>query len=183
VTRTYPASGPFTAEQQHLYDAVLRANRAGIDACRPGARWHEVHRSAALVIGAALVEAGVLRGDPETLLERGAITLFFPHGVGHMVGLGVRDAGGTQPPRVPAPGFPAIRVDLALEPGYAMTVEPGVYFVEPLLRDASRDDRYRELVDWDAVERFAGFGGIRLEDNVVVTDDGCDVLTSAIPFA
>jgi Xaa-Pro aminopeptidase len=181
VTRTYAASGTFDPEQRLLFDGVLRAERAAIAACRPGIEWREIHRTAALVIAEALVELGVLRGEREGLFDAGAVTLFFPHGVGHMVGLGVRDAGIAQPARKPGPGFPAIRVDLPLERGYAMTIEPGVYFVEPLLRDAARDEAFRNLVDWDRVERLHRFGGIRIEDNVVITDDSCDVLTAAIP--
>jgi Xaa-Pro aminopeptidase len=133
------------------------------------------------VIGDGLVEIGVIRGDPQALLESGTITLFFPHGVGHMVGLGIRDAGVYEPRRAPEAGLPAIRVDLPLESGYAMTVEPGVYFVEPLLRDAARDDRFRALVDWERVEGLLGFGGIRVEENVLITDGGCEVLTAEIP--
>lgn len=182
VTRTYRPGAP-SGEQALLHDAVLRANRAAIDVCAPGVEWRDVHCVAALVIGEALVELGVLRGDPEALLEAGAITLFFPHGVGHMVGLGVRDAGGTEPAHAPAPGLPRIRVDLPLQRGYAMTVEPGVYFVQPLLRDAARDERFRAFVDWDRVQALLGFGGIRIEENVVVTAGGCDVLTADIPVA
>jgi Xaa-Pro aminopeptidase len=181
VTRTYAVSGTFTGEQAVLHDSVVRANRAAIDACRPGVEWRDVHREAARVIGDGLVEIGVIRGDPQALLESGTITLFFPHGVGHMVGLGIRDAGVYEPRRAPEAGLPAIRVDLPLESGYAMTVEPGVYFVEPLLRDAARDDRFRALVDWERVEDLLGFGGIRVEENVLITDGGCEVLTAEIP--
>jgi Xaa-Pro aminopeptidase len=182
VTRTYAVDGALNGEQAHLHDAVLRANRAAIDACRPGVEWRDVHRTAALVIGEALVDLGLLRGEPEALLAAGAITLFFPHGVGHMVGLGVRDAGSTAPPRPPEPGFPPIRVDLPLERGYAMTVEPGVYFVPPLLSAAADEDRFRGLVEWDRVETLLGFGGVRIEENVLITDGGCDVLTAEIPI-
>ncbi|HZT90843.1 MAG TPA: aminopeptidase P N-terminal domain-containing protein [Gaiellaceae bacterium] len=181
VTRTYAASGTFAGAQRHLYDAVLRANRTATELCRPGVQWRDVHRQAALVVGEGLVDLGVLRGDLEALFESGAITLFFPHGVGHMVGLGVRDAGGTREPQSPAPGFPALRVDLPLATRYTMTVEPGVYFVEPLLREAAHDGRYREFVSWERVDELRGFGGIRIEDNIVVTDDGCEVLTAAVP--
>ena len=177
ITRTYPVSGTFSAEQQALHDTVRRALAVAIDACKPGVEWRDVHRAAALVIAEGLVDAGVLRGDPESLFEQGAVTLFFPHGVGHMVGLGVRDAGGALRDRQPhGPGFPSVRVDVPLEAGYAMTVEPGLYFVPPLLADRPHADAVR----WERVEQLLDFGGIRLEENVVVTPDGCDVLTDQL---
>jgi Xaa-Pro aminopeptidase len=178
VTRTYPVGGSFTGEQALAHDAVRRACEAAIAACRPGVPWRDVHRTAALVIAEGLVELGLLRGAPETLVESGAATLFFPHGVGHMVGLGVRDAGAaSDEARAPAPGLPGLRVDIPLEPRHAWTVEPGLYIVPPLLdRVRGRDD-----VVWERVDELRGFGGVRIEHNVVVTDDGCDVLTAAIP--
>ena len=93
VTRTYPIGGELDGEQRLVWETVRRACEAAIEACRPDVEWREVHRTAALVVATGLIELGVLRGEPETLLESGAVTLFFPHGIGHMVGLGVRDAG------------------------------------------------------------------------------------------
>jgi Xaa-Pro aminopeptidase len=150
-----------------------------IAACRPGVEWRDIHRAAALVAAEGLLELGVLRGAPETLVESGAVTLFFPHGIGHMVGLGVRDAGlASDEARDPPPGLPRLRVDIPLEPRHAWTVEPGIYFVAPLLAR----NRGRRDVDWHRVDELLGFGGIRIEQNVLVTDDGCDVLTAAIPL-
>jgi Xaa-Pro aminopeptidase len=152
---------------------------ASIAECRPSVEWRDVHRRAALVIAAGLVELGVLRGAPESLVESGAATLFFPHGIGHMIGLGVRDGGAASDERrEPAPGLPAIRIDIPLATGYAMTVEPGIYFVPALLdRERGRGD-----VDWARVDELRAFGGVRLEQNVLITEDGCEVLTSAIPI-
>jgi Xaa-Pro aminopeptidase len=179
VTRTYAVGGEFSAEQQLVYDTVRSAGEAAIAACRPGVHWHDVHRTAALVVAEGLVELGVLRGAPETLVESGTATLFFPHGVGHLVGLGVRDTGpGSGEAREPQDGLPRLRVDIPLEPRHAWTVEPGIYVVPALLaRERGRDD-----VDWDRVDRLQGFGGIRLEQNVLVTDDGCELLTAAVPL-
>jgi Xaa-Pro aminopeptidase len=183
VTRTYPVSCTFRAEQQALYAAVREALEAAIAACKPGAEWRDIHRVAALAIGDGLVELGLLRGDVESLFERGAITLFFPHGVGHMVGLGIRDAGGVERGREPpGPGYPKLRVDFALQAGYTMTVEPGVYFVPPLLSDEETRGPLRDSVDWERVDRMLDFGGIRLEENVLVTADGCEVLTGGVPL-
>ena len=179
VTRTYAVGGELDARQRIVWETVRRAGEAAIAACRPGVEWREVHRAAALVSAEGLVELGVLRGAPETLVESGAVTLFFPHSVGHMVGLGVRDAGfASDEAREPAPGLPRLRLDIPLQPRHAWTVEPGIYFVAPLL--ASHRDR--RDVDWDRVDDLLGFGGVRIEQNVLITEDGCDVLTSAIPL-
>jgi Xaa-Pro aminopeptidase len=179
VTRTYAVGGRFTAEQALVHDTVRRAGETAIAACRPGAEWHDVHRAAALVVAEGLVELGVLRGSPETLVESGAATLFFPHGVGHLVGLGVRDTG---PASVEAPttvpGLPRLRVDVQLRPRQAWTVEPGIYVVPALLAR----ERGRDGVDWARVDELHGFGGVRLEQNVLITGDGCEVLTAAIPL-
>ena len=107
VTRTYAAGGAFTAEQALVHDTVRRAGETAIAACRPGVEWHDVHRAAALVVAEGLLELGVLRGSPEMLVESGAATIFFPHGVGHMVGLGVRDTGAaSDEASEPVPGLP-----------------------------------------------------------------------------
>jgi Xaa-Pro aminopeptidase len=178
VTRTYAVGGELDARQRIVWQTVRRAGEAAIAACRPGVEWRAIHRTAALVVAEGLVELGVLRGAPESLVESGAVTLFFPHGVGHMVGLGVRDAGyASDEAREPAPGLPRLRLDIPLQPRHAWTVEPGIYFVAPLLAR----HRDRRDVDWDRVDDLLGFGGVRIEQNVLITDDGCDVLTAAIP--
>jgi Xaa-Pro aminopeptidase len=177
VTRTYAVGGTFTAEQALVYETVRRAGEAAIAACRPGTEWHDVHRAAAQVVAEGLVELGVLRGSPETLVESGAATLFFPHGVGHLVGLGVRDTGpASGETREPEGGLPRLRVDTALRPRQAWTVEPGIYVVPALLAA----ERGRDGVDWDRVDALHGFGGVRLEQNVLITDDGCELLTAAV---
>jgi Xaa-Pro aminopeptidase len=179
VTRTYAVDRTFSAEQALVYDTVRRAGEAAITACRPGTEWRDVHRAAALVVAEGLVELGVLRGSAERLVESGAATLFFPHGVGHLVGLGVRDTGpASNEERERVPGLPRLRVDIPLQPRHAWTVEPGIYFVPALLsRERGRDD-----VDWERADELHGFGGVRLEQNVLITDDGCDVLTTAVPL-
>jgi Xaa-Pro aminopeptidase len=182
VTRTYAVGGAFDGAQKIVFDTVRRAVEAAIAMCRPGVEWRDVHRGAALVIAEGLVELGVLRGTPDTLTESGAVSLFFPHGVGHMVGLGVRDAGEVLPHRQRLPeGFPSLRVDLPLQPGYTVTIEPGVYFVPALLGDPDVRARHARSIDWDRAERMLGFGGIRIEDNVLVTAEGPEVLTADVP--
>jgi Xaa-Pro aminopeptidase len=183
VTRTYPASGHFTPEQRELFAIVEAALTKATERCTAGTEWRDVHHTAALVVAEGLAEFGLLRGDPESLVERGAQALFFPHGVGHMVGLGVRDAGevlrGREPPE---DAFPRLRVDLPLEAGHVFTVEPGIYLVPALLQDAGLRERHRDAVDWDRAEAMLGFGGIRLESDVLITDGEPEVLTADIPI-
>jgi Xaa-Pro aminopeptidase len=182
VTRTYPVSGRFTPEQAELHQLVRSAGLAAIQWCTAGTEFSAVHRIAALVIAEGLVQFGVLRGQAETLVERGTVSLFFPHGIGHMVGLGVRDAGEVLPGRQPDhDAYPRLRVDLPLLPGHVVTIEPGIYIVPALLRDPDIRGRHRGAVDWERAERLLGFGGIRIEENVLVTDDGYEVLTDDIP--
>jgi len=179
VTRTYAVDGTFSDEQALVHDTVRRAGEAAIAACRPGTEWHDVHRAAALVVAEGLVELGVLRGSPESLVESGAATLFFPHGVGHLLGLGVRDTGpASDEARMPVPGLPRLRVDIPLRSRQAWTLEPGIYVVPALLAR----ERGRDGVDWDRVDELHGFGGVRLEQNVVIADDGCEILTAAVPL-
>ena len=119
----------------------------------------------------------------DELLDTGAIALFFPHGIGHMVGLGVRDVGGRAPGREVGRRCcgVGIRVDLPLEENLLMTVEPGLYFVPAILDDPQRREEFKQSVDWDALESWRSIGGIRIEDNILITPDGPQNLTAAIP--
>jgi len=126
----------------------------------------------------------LLRGDADSIVERGAQSVFFPHGIGHMVGLGIRDASGALPGRRrPDDEFPRLRMDLPLLPRYVVTVEPGIYFVPALIADAEFRQRYGDAVDWERAERMVDFGGIRTEHNVLVTDGEPQILTEQIPVA
>jgi Xaa-Pro aminopeptidase len=183
VTRTLPAGGKFTPEQRAIYDLVLAAQLEAISLCRPGTEWHAVHRAAAAVLCRGLVDLGVLKGPVEELLETGAAALFFPHGVGHMLGLRVRDVGGTAPGR--AEGRMCcgtrVRVDLPLEEGFLMTVEPGLYFVPAILDNAKLRFKHKNSVVWAALDRWRPIGGVRIEDDVLITSGKPRVLTSEIP--
>jgi Xaa-Pro aminopeptidase len=182
ITRTYPVSGRFSPEQAELHALVRAACVTATGRCRAGVEWRDIHRIAARVIAEGLAAFGLLRGDADDLVERRAVSLFFPHGVGHMVGLGVRDAGEVLPGREPSEDeFPRLRMDLPLEPGFVVTVEPGIYFVPALLRDPDLRARHRDAVDWERAERMLGFGGIRIEDNVLVTAGAPEVLTADVP--
>jgi Xaa-Pro aminopeptidase len=183
ITRTYPVGGKFDSQQQTLHSLVHAAERAAIDLCAPGVEWRDVHLTAALTIAEGLIDHGLLRGTPESLVESGATWLFFPHGIGHLVGLGVRDAAGPLRERRDAPPpFPNLRIDMPLEAGMVVTVEPGIYFVRALLCDPEHRHEHRDAVDWDQVDRMLGFGGIRIEDNVLITADAHEVITSDVPL-
>jgi Xaa-Pro aminopeptidase len=132
---------------------------------------------------AGLAAMGVVKGSPRSLVEQDVHTLFFPHGVGHLVGLGVRDASGLEPGRTkdPRPSLRSLRMDLILRPGYIVTVEPGLYLIPAFLNDPDRRARFKDHVNWDLVEQHQHVGGVRLEDDLLVTDADPENLTAAIP--
>jgi len=195
VTRSWPVSGRFSSEQAAIYEVVLRAEVAAIAAARPGVRYRDVHVQASRVIAEGLADLGLLRGRPDSLVESGAHALFFPHGVGHLLGIDVHDmeafgdAIAYAPGRERSPQFGTkyLRLDLDLEPGMAFTIEPGVYFVPAILHNPEFRERFRAEVDFERAEGYLrmndgrGFGGIRIEDDVVCTADANEVLTASIP--
>ncbi|MFZ9746150.1 MAG: aminopeptidase P N-terminal domain-containing protein [Opitutaceae bacterium] len=182
VTRTYVAGEP-TGFQRDLHAAVRWAQERAIARCVPGAEWKEIHLAAAVDLTAGLVGMGLLRGQPESLVEQEVHALFFPHGLGHLVGLGVRDASGLARGRTrdPRPSLRSLRMDLPLAEGFVVTVEPGLYFIPALLQDPVRRERHRDTVNWSLVEANLGLGGVRIEDDVLVRREGPEVLTAGIP--
>lgn len=182
VTRTYVVGQP-TQFQRDLYQTVLTAEERAITRCLPGAEWTDIHLACAVDLVTGLVAMGVMRGNPESLVEQEAHTLFFPHGLGHMVGLGVRDGSGLLPGRTknPRPSLRTLRMDLPLAPGYVVTIEPGLYFIPPLLQDPARRATYRDCVNWSLVDQHLNLGGVRIEDNILITTGAPENLTAAIP--
>lgn len=183
VTRTYRVRGGDSGFFEDLYRVVLGIEETAIAGCRKGAEWRDLHLGACRGTVAGLVALGILRGEVDALVERDAHALFFPHGLGHLVGLGVRDASGYLPGRARSkrPGLDMLRTDLPLEPGYVITVEPGIYFIPAILTDPDRRAKYADCVDWAKVDGLLGFGGIRIEDDVLITDGDPDNLTAACP--
>ncbi|GAB4091304.1 aminopeptidase P N-terminal domain-containing protein [Flaviaesturariibacter terrae] len=180
ITRTY-ASSAATSRQKDLYALVLRVQEACIDLCRPGNWWRDVHGTAAKMFTEGLKDLGILKGDLSTLLEKEVIALFFPHGLGHLVGLRVRDTGQAEN-LAPKSYFGArLRVDIQLEAGHLITVEPGLYFIKALLDDAANRTKFRDEVAWDELAHWQEIGGIRIEDNILITDTAPDNLTAAVP--
>jgi Xaa-Pro aminopeptidase len=183
VTRVYPADGAWTGPAGEVRAIVARTLDRAVERCGPGVEMADIHRGACADLAEGLIGMGLLRGAADSLVERGAHALFFPHGIGHLVGLGVRDASGRPPGRPPRslPGLRNFGTDLPLEPGYVTTIEPGIYFVPALLRDPKRREQFRDAVDWATVETLLPLGGIRLEENVLITPGGRENLTRAIP--
>ena len=182
VTRTMVVGAEPTDVQSFLWHVVLSAQELAIDRCRPGQEWREVHLDSARVIGSGLVELGLLRGEVGQLVSSGAVALFYPHGLGHLIGLTVHDAGGYPAGREPSshPQSRYLRTDRALEAGMITSVEPGIYFIDALLTDSVVRERFAEEVVWDAVDRLQGFGGVRIEDDVHITDGEPEVLSAGI---
>ncbi|HET9235201.1 MAG TPA: aminopeptidase P family protein [Candidatus Eisenbacteria bacterium] len=189
ITRAFPVSGTFDAFQRDVYAVVLRAQEAAIDRCRAGERYRDVHLEACRVIAEGLVELGLLRGKPEELVELGAHALFFPHGIGHLIGLDVHDMEGYGDRAGYAPGrqrseqfgLAYLRLDRDLQPGMVVTIEPGLYFVPAILHRKSFRERFAGVVNFERAERHLGFGGIRIEDDVTVTSGAPEVLSASIP--
>lgn len=193
VTRTWPVSGRFSSTQRELYDVVLAANEAAIAMVRPGVRYRDVHLHASLVLARGLVALGILRGEPEGLVERGAHAMLFPHGVGHLLGLDVHDMedlgdrAGYAPGRSRSPqfGLGYLRLDRELQPGMVVTIEPGLYRVAALLDDDARCGPFVRdgSLDRERLAHFADVRGIRIEDDVLCTPTDPVVLTADIPKA
>jgi Xaa-Pro aminopeptidase len=189
VTRTWPVIGKFSATQRDLYDVVLAAHDACIDKIRPGVEYRDIHLLAAAVIAQGLVDLGILRGQASDLVEMDAHALFFPHGIGHLLGLDVHDMedfgdlAGYEEGRVRSDrfGLGFLRLNRPLQPGMLVTIEPGFYQVPAILNQPSLRSKYQQLVDWERLAQFADVRGIRIEDDVLVTEEGSEVLTAALP--
>jgi Xaa-Pro aminopeptidase len=189
VTRTWPVSGRFSSTQKAIYEVVLQAQEAAIARVRPGVRYAEVHRAAGLAVVEGLVALGILRGDPGDLAARGAAALFFPHGVGHLLGLDVHDMedlgdrAGYAPGRRRSTraGDRYLRLDRDLMPGMAVTIEPGYYRIGRILDRAEEVGELEAHLDRRVLAQFEDVRGIRIEDDVLVTPSGSEVLTLGIP--
>lgn len=195
VTRCWPVNGKFSPEQADVYDVVLSAQKEAIAMVRWQTRYRDIHTKACQVLADGLVALGLCKGSPSALVESGAHALFFPHGVGHLIGLDVHDMepfgdliqypGGRK--RSEQFGTAYLRLDADLEPGMTVTIEPGLYFVPAILHSPDFREKFAGQVDFDRAERFLnlnegrGFGGIRIEDDVFCTSGEALVLTEAIP--
>ncbi len=189
VTRTWPVSGKFSPTQRAIYDVVLAAHDACIEKISPGVEYQDIHLLAARIMAEGLVDLGILRGNVEDLVEMDAHALFFVHGIGHLIGLDVHDmedlgdlagyaAGRTRSSRF---GLGFLRLNRVLRPGMLVSIEPGFYQVPAILNNSENRAKYKEFVKWDELEKFADVRGIRIEDDILVTEEGREVLTGKLP--
>lgn len=190
ITRTIPVSGKFTSEQKDIYQIVLESQLKAIDAMKPGVKFRDIHLIAAKVIASGLKDLGFLNGNVDDIVSAGAHALFFPHGLGHMMGLDVHDMEilGEQyvgydesTKRSDQFGLAYLRMAKELKPGYVMTVEPGIYFIPELIEMWKAERKHTGFINYPQTEGYKNFGGIRIEDDVLVTNGGNRVLGKAIP--
>lgn len=178
ITRTYAATdgafGALVAGMEDVQQSLCAAVRPGID-------WRDLHLSAHRLVAELLRDSGLIRLEPATAVEMGLSSIFLPHGLGHLLGLQVHDVAGFKPspeeaPIPPPAGHEALRLTRVLEPGFVVTMEPGLYFIDMLLEHA-RSGPLARHVDWQRVEALRPYGGIRIEDNLAVTAVGHENLT------
>ncbi|XP_045026318.1 xaa-Pro dipeptidase [Daphnia magna] len=180
ITCSFPANGKFTKRQKGIYNAVLEASRAVIAGIKPGVSWIDMHLLANRVMLVNLKEYGLLQGDVDDMMKANLAATFQPHGLGHFMGLDVHDVGGYlegHPARPEKAGLKSLRTARVLQPGMVLTVEPGCYFIDKLLDQALEDQELSKFLIRDAVDEHRGFGGVRIEDDIVVTETGVEVMT------
>jgi Xaa-Pro aminopeptidase len=190
ITRTFPVSGTFSDRQKEIYNLVLEANLSGIKAVKPGIYYKEVHLLAAKIITSGLKDLGFFKGDVDDIVHSGAYALFFPHGLGHLLGLDVHDMENygelntgydESINRSELFGLGYLRFAKELKPGHIMTVEPGIYFIPQLIKQWEEENKFTKYINYDKAKSYIGFGGIRIEDDVLVTETGSRVLGKPIP--
>jgi Xaa-Pro aminopeptidase len=190
TTRTIPVGGRFTSRQKELYEVVLGMQADALAAMRPGTPFKDVHQIAARRLSSDLNNLGLMHGQVDRAVQTGAYALFFPHGLGHMLGLDVHDmaclgedaVGYTDDIRRDSRfGINRLRLAKPLAPGFVVTVEPGIYFIPQLIRQWRNENRFSDLIDYGKLESYLDFGGIRIEDDVRITATGATVLGPAIP--
>ncbi len=189
ITRTLPVGGVFSPKQREIYEVVLSAQQAAIETTGPAATNHDVHLAAARAVAGGLVGVGLMTGDPDEAVAAGAHALFFPHGIGHMLGLDVHDmenlgdAVGYAPGETRSEqfGLNYLRLAKGLRPGFVITIEPGVYFIPALMDRWAAEKRHAGFIDYKVLGKYRDFGGIRIEDDVLVTEEGRRVLGPPIP--
>ena len=189
-TRTVPVGGKFTSKQREIYEIVLAANNLGTSLAKPGVTYLSVHLAVAEIIASGLKELGLMKGDVKEAVRNGAHAMFFPHGLGHMLGLDVHDMEDlgqiyvgyddeTRP--VDQFGTAYLRLGRKLQPGFVITNEPGIYFIPALIDKWKNEKINTDFINFDKVEKYRNFGGIRLEDDILVTETGSKLIGERVP--
>jgi len=187
ITRTIPVGGKFSDTQKDIYQIVLNAETNAINAVGPGVTFKEIHLGAAKDIASGLIELGLMFGNAEEAINAGAHSLFFPHGLGHMLGLDVHDMESLGELHVGYDetvqrsdefGLKYLRLAKTLQTGFVCTIEPGIYFIPELIDQWKSQNQFPEFINYDMLETYKDFGGIRIEDDVLVTEDGQRILGS-----
>ena len=190
ITRTIPVSGKFSQKQREIYEIVLSSQEAAIQSIRPDIKNRDIHLKTAKVIAEGLKGLEIMKGDTDEALQEGAHALFFPHGLGHQMGLDVHDMEDLgedyvgydeKTKRSDQFGIAYLRLAKELQPGYVVTVEPGIYFIPALIDKWKGEKKFTQFINYDKVEEYRDFGGVRIEDNVLVTEDGHRVIGKTIP--
>lgn len=190
ITRTVPVGGKFNQRQKEIYEIVLEANMKAIEAIKPGIKYRKIHLLSCKIIAEGLKKLGIMKGNIDEAVKQGAHAMFMPHGLGHMMGLDVHDMEGLgenyvgydeKTKRSEQFGTAFLRLGRELQTGFVLTVEPGIYFIPELIDLWKSEGKYTEFINYDKVETYKDFGGIRIEDNILVTEDGHRVLGKPIP--
>jgi len=180
LTSTFPVDRTFTARQRDIHNLVLKAFLAAVDALKPGVPYRDVHLMACRTLAAGMKELGLMKGDVDEAVAAGAHALFFPCGLGHLMGLDVHDmenlgevwVGYQGKPKSTQFGLKSLRLARPLEEGFVLTVEPGIYFMPGLMDRWRGEGRFLEFIDYDALEAWKDFGGLRIEEDFLVTATG-----------
>jgi Xaa-Pro aminopeptidase len=190
ITRTTPVGGKFNEKQKDIYEIVLKANTEAIKATRPGISNRDLHLMACKIIATEMKSLGLMKGDVDEAVAAGAHALFMPHGLGHMMGLDVHDMEGfgenyigysDEVKRSEQFGTTYLRFALPYKPGHVFTVEPGCYFIPELIDKWKAEGKFKEYINYNKIDTYMSIGGIRIEDNVLITDKGHKILGKPIP--
>lgn len=181
ITRTFPLGRRFTRRQRDVYSIVLETQKECIRRARPGVLSADLHLHSMRMIAEGLRDLKILKGSTDELVAGGAVRLFYPHGLTHTLGLDVHDTLGGRRRKVPLPPNVRVRFNAYLEPGFVITMEPGIYFIDALLNDAELRRKYRAQVDFGRAAGFLDFGGVRIEDDIVITASGAPRNLTSVP--
>ncbi|MFY0684830.1 MAG: aminopeptidase P family protein [Balneola sp.] len=179
-TRTFPVNGTYTDIQKGIYNSVLSGMNKVLDAMKPGIKMEDMHLLAARTMMEGLKDLGIVKGDVDDMMNENIFALFFPHGLGHFLGLDTHDVGGYPKgvDKIDRPGIKFLRARREMQPGMVVTIEPGIYFVPAVLKPAIQDSEKNQFLNTDKIESLLNFGGIRIEDDIIITDDGIDNMTN-----